>query len=64
MSSVLRMFNLPNPGNGMPEEFFFLLLEMGLGIGNGLTPATLNRLVQKSHKISKYFPIPFLLLLS
>merc|ERR1712110_2776 len=32
-------------GNGMPEEFFFLLLEMGLGIGFGLTPATLNRLV-------------------
>merc|ERR1712117_939409 len=32
-------------GNGMPEEFFFLLLEMGLGIGYGLTPATLNRLV-------------------
>ena len=51
MTSVSRMFNLPNPGNGMPEEFFFLLLEMGLGIGYGLTPATLNRLVQKSHKI-------------
>ena len=34
----------------MPEEFFFLLLEMGLGIGYGLTPATLNRLVQKIHK--------------
>jgi len=32
-------------GNGMPEEFFFLLLELGLGIGYGLTPATLNRLV-------------------
>ena len=61
MSSVLRMFNLPNPGNGMPEEFFFLLLEMGLGIGNGLTPATLNRLVQK--KVIKSF-IPFLRLLS
>ena len=66
MTSVSRMFNLPNPGNGMPEEFFFLLLEMGLGIGYGLTPATLNRLVQKSHKIiqKRYFPIPFLLLLS
>ena len=50
----------------MPEEFFFLLLEMGLGIGYGLTPATLNRLVQKNHNIiqNKYFPIPFLLLLS
>merc|ERR1711936_1089287 len=32
-------------GNGMPEEFFFLLLELGLGIGYGLTPATLNRLI-------------------
>lgn len=29
----------------MPEEFCFLLLELGLGIGYGLTPATLNRLV-------------------
>ena len=60
MSSVLRMFNLPNPGNGMPEEFFFLLLEMGLGIGYGITPATLNRLVQKNHKIhSKQIFSPF-----
>merc|ERR1712149_135212 len=32
-------------GNGMPEEYFFMLLEVGLGIGYGLTPATLNRLV-------------------
>jgi hypothetical protein len=27
----------------MPEEFFFLLLELGLGVGCGLVPATLNR---------------------
>jgi hypothetical protein len=27
----------------MPEEFFFLLLELGLGVGWGLIPATLNR---------------------
>ena len=48
----------------MPEEFFFLLLEMGLGIGYGITPATLNRLVQNNHKINqnKYFLTPFLLL--
>jgi len=32
-------------GNGMPEEFFFLLLELLTGVFCGLTPATLNRLV-------------------
>ena len=29
----------------MPEEFFFLLLELSMGLVWGLTPATLNRLV-------------------
>jgi len=32
-------------GNGMPEEFFFLLLELVVGVQFGLAPATLNRLV-------------------
>jgi len=32
-------------GNGMPEEFFFLLLELVVGVQFGLVPATLNRLV-------------------
>lgn len=32
-------------GNGMPEEFFFLVLELCLGVYCGLLPATLNRLV-------------------
>merc|ERR1712209_130107 len=41
-------------GNGMPEEFFFLLLEMGLGIGYGLTPATLNRLVLQFSMDNKF----------
>ena len=35
----------------MPEEFFFLLLELGLGIGFGLTPATLNRLVLQKEPV-------------
>jgi len=34
-------------GNGMPEEFFFLLLELLAGVLCGLTPATLNRLILK-----------------
>merc|ERR1712233_117402 len=41
-------------GNGMPEEFFFLLLELGLGIGYGLTPATLNRMVLQ-HSLDNKF---------
>ena len=32
----------------MPEEFFFLLLELGMGIYFGIIPATLNRLVHCS----------------
>merc|ERR1711915_42264 len=32
-------------GNGMPEEFFFLLIELYAGVTFGLTPATLNRLI-------------------
>merc|ERR1719483_192428 len=32
-------------GNGMPEEYFFLLLELLTGVLWGLTPATLNKLV-------------------
>ena len=32
-------------GNGMPEEFFFLVLELVMGVQFGLIPATLNRLV-------------------
>ena len=32
-------------GNGMPEEFFFLLLELCMGVYCGLMPASLNRLV-------------------
>jgi len=32
-------------GNGMPEEFFFLLLELYMGAFLGIFPATLNRLV-------------------
>jgi len=34
-------------GNGMPEEFFFLLLELTMGVYLGLMPATLNRLVMQ-----------------
>ena len=30
-------------GNGMPEEFFFLLLELSMGAYLGLMPASLNR---------------------
>jgi len=32
-------------GNGMPEEWFFLLVELLSGVTLGLIPATLNRLV-------------------
>ena len=32
-------------GNGMPEEFFFMLLELTMGVYLGLMPATLNRLI-------------------
>ena len=32
-------------GNGMPEEFFFMLLELTMGVKLGLMPATLNRLI-------------------
>ena len=32
-------------GNGMPEEFFFLVLELSMGTWFGLTPASLNRLI-------------------
>merc|ERR1712037_297203 len=32
-------------GNGMPEEFFFLVLELSMGVLFGLTPASLNRLI-------------------
>ena len=44
--TTISAFICNHSGNGMPEEFFFLLLELGLGIGFGLTPASLNRLVQ------------------
>ena len=29
----------------MPEEFFFLVLELVAGVAGGLTPASLNRLI-------------------
>lgn len=32
-------------GNGMPEEYFFLLVELIAGVMFGLIPATLNRLI-------------------
>ena len=32
-------------GNGMPEEFFFLVLELSMGVCLGVTPASLNRLI-------------------
>ena len=32
-------------GNGMPEEFFFMVLELTMGVNLGLMPATLNRLI-------------------
>ncbi|XP_023323322.1 uncharacterized protein LOC111697529 [Eurytemora carolleeae] len=32
-------------GNGMPEEFFFLVLELCMAMFAGLTPATLNRTI-------------------
>ena len=32
-------------GNGMPEEFFFMLLEVLAGTVYGITPATLNKLI-------------------
>lgn len=41
-------------GNGMPEEFFFLLLELGMGLVWGLTPATLNRLVLQFSMDNKF----------
>ena len=34
-------------GNGMPEEFFFMLLELTMGVQFGLMPATLNRLIMQ-----------------
>ena len=30
-------------GNGMPEEYFFLLLELAMGVSFGIIPASLNR---------------------
>ena len=32
-------------GNGMPEEFFFMLLELTMGVQLGVMPASLNRLI-------------------
>ena len=34
-------------GNGMPEEFFFMLLELTMGVNLGLMPATLNKLIMQ-----------------
>jgi len=41
-------------GNGMPEEFFFMLLEVGMGLYARLTPASLNRFILQ-HSIDNKF---------
>ena len=40
-------------GNGMPEEFFFMLLEVLAGTVYGITPATLNKLILQYRYISR-----------
>jgi len=41
-------------GNGMPEEWFFLLVELSAGAMFGLLPATLNRLILQ-HSVDNKF---------
>ena len=43
----------------MPEEFFFLLLELGMGIYFGIIPATLNRLAH-CDKVDLHHQPPYL----